>query len=115
MFWKNWPYWLKGGIIMNAIMAILIVLFYCLERLGFISIDISFLVTFLSFIPGAFLISPFLGGWSCFNMDGPCSIIVSNNIRTILIIVSNIIAYFIIGAVVGLIYGKIKNKNIIKK
>jgi hypothetical protein len=104
MFYKNWPYWLKGGIIMDLIIVILALFFYWFR---FISIDISFLVAFLLSMPGTFLIS---GGTGCF--DAPCSVIISDNgIRMALTITSNVMVYFIIGSIIGLIYGKIKKRN----
>lgn len=108
MFYKNWPYWLKGGIISIITMVILMGLAYWLPVWFSINIDISFLLAFLVFAPTAILAS-LVGLGGCFNMDGPCSL-GGGDSAFIIMIILNMAGYFIVGAIIGLIYGKIKRR-----
>lgn len=75
MGWKDWPYWLKGGIIGGGI--------------GFV---LSLLSSFSIIIRGLVF-----GGWP--------------DIELIWFDLLLILSTFIVGAVIGWIYGKIKSKT----
>ncbi|OGZ78174.1 MAG: hypothetical protein A2358_02385 [Candidatus Staskawiczbacteria bacterium RIFOXYB1_FULL_37_44] len=110
MFYKNWPYWLKGGIILD----LLIIIAFLIYR--FFSIFSSLLILEILF-PSTLLIRElsikcFLAGYMGDRSICPISL----QTFQIILLISSIIFYFIVGAIIGLIYGKIKNKsNIIKK
>ncbi len=78
MGWKDLPYWLKGGIIALIIWIIFFVL------AGIVDFQIK------GIIPPIII-----GG-------------LYNNLTTVVAYIENAIIYLIIGAIVGLIYGKIK-------
>ena len=94
MGWKNWPSWLKGGIILGAIqlfISISSLIFVYLIKFGIISnLDLGFAGVGVAFtLQLGYLIIP--------------------------IIIGNTILYFIfgaiIGALIGWIYGKIKQRK----
>lgn len=102
MFWKNWPYWLKGGILIELII-IFVISFFIFTK--------NFFIILYLFLPGQLLVFPLLN--KCVNLlaENPdCSV---RKFIIPILIISSLLAYFIIGAVSGLIYGKIK--SIIKK
>lgn len=120
MFYKNWPYWLKGGVV-----GLIIGICVFVSVFPAISSDqsIDFFRTTLIF-PGIilyFLIySDCAGAWLLEGLGGGkglepmwCS---DFYIGVFIVLIVNLVFYFIAGAIIGLIYGKIKNKNnIIKK
>ena len=86
MNWKNWPYWLKGGII-GIIFAIIIIL-----------------ITF-----AYYEVSSNLG--SFFGINEYLVENISNyGLGLILYMSLNLIEYFVIGALIGYIYGRIIKK-----
>jgi hypothetical protein len=91
MGWKNLSYWLKGGIILAGINFLLIVLYYLISNGQGSYYD-----------PSAFLyISSFLvTDFFYWGSNSPLEIFIFSSIF-----------YFIIGAIIGLIYGKIKNRK----
>ena len=100
--------WLKGGIIGAVISAILILVYYLIPTLqeeSFIffspvAIPLIFFGLFHGYITsGIFGVDPYMG---------PSSMIGSFMLLTFLPIISVIIFYFLIGAIVGKIYEKIK-------
>jgi len=105
MFWKNWPYWVKGGIILGAIVFLLSFLYWSPIN-SFEEKYFGFILT----VP--FIISIFTGLGYRDIMTGRADLLA--NITFSLI---SFVLYFIIGAVIGIIYGKIKRKkeNIINK
>lgn len=98
MGWKDWPYWLKGGVI-----GILI----------FIS---GFVITLILGTPLLFIypllsllgISGILSGPIPITNIGPNENSLGNNFIPIMALFS-ILLYLMIGALIGYIYGKIKN------
>lgn len=89
MGWKNLPYWLRGGIIAIIIFIILVVITSISDRQG-------------TSHPGA-LIIPLLPGLALTNHTLYRSDLLINGFISLII-------YFIIGALIGFIIGKIKNK-----
>ncbi|MBS3085684.1 hypothetical protein J4225_03285 [Candidatus Pacearchaeota archaeon] len=80
MGWKDWPYWLKGGVIFEILLIIGLFLIAFIKGEG---LAILFLLIFF-------------GGenpWEMFTFLG------------------FLILYFILGAIIGWIYGKIRNRN----
>jgi len=95
MAWKDWSYWLKGGIYALFIYGILTVILIPFGIIGggcsgFLCINIPYY-----FLP-ALLVTFFYGGFI-------------NSPATAFVIAS--FEYFIIGALIGWIYGKIKSKK----
>ena len=97
MFWKNLPHWLKGGII-----------------------------TVLIFI-SAFILSLFLPPYCPHSVLGGCGLVIEPFVYTLIPgwfitdfiddgniyvgFLASFIVYFILGALIGWIYGKIKNNK----
>ena len=102
MGWKNWPYWLKGGILFSLINALLSTLIYLIllilknnfDTIRFAAEYSFFLVISLLFINPAWYFS---GPRSYFDI--------------IFGLVVGAALYFIIGAIIGWIYGKIKSRK----
>ena len=77
MGWKNWPYWLRGGISLDLLIIISMIIFPKLSEIPIISILLYFPL-FYGFIIGGLII---------------------------------LFCWFIIGAIIGWIYGKIKRES----
>jgi len=101
MGWKEWPYWLKGGIMGLIVYLIIFGLFFIVSLncrkgfCGYISIN-TVLYFFVSII---FLI---------LNID---IIPYLSNPLAILFILVNLTAVFVIGSLIGFIIGKIKSRG----
>ncbi len=91
MGWKNWSYWLRGGVIG-----------------GVIGLIVGLLVLFLrdifnnSFLQVLNLPSFVIAFALCYE-----NLFCSN----IIYVISSFIVFFILGAIIGFIYGKIKNRK----
>lgn len=104
MGWKDWSYWFKGGFIFGLISFIGSLLWLGYYIPAFSKLFFNFwLAVVLS--PGQFL--------ALFGLMGPQGdISIFKLLGTWAIgFVISLIIYFIIGAVIGWIYGKIKNRN----
>lgn len=108
MFFKNWPYWLKGGIVLSVLYLLSVLIFYnypCNSTATIFMKDncFGFAVLFLVISSPGLATLNFLG------------IEYSQNV--ILAVSVAFISYFVIGGLIGLIFGLIygKIKNIIKK
>jgi VIT1/CCC1 family predicted Fe2+/Mn2+ transporter len=102
MIWKDWPYWLKGGIVATLIPILVFV----------VNLVIDVLVppkgeTFLFF----FLIvaTPALPIFNAFFKSS-----IPYNITYIIFVVAILVMYFIVGSVIGWIVGKRKTKSRIR-
>jgi|SRR3989338_6984109 len=106
MGWKNWPYWLKGGIILSVIPLCVILIYF----MGFFGDSRFFVwISQLAYAPGLMLGLITLGLIGCgsfFNNPSYCEYI-----SFPIIILMNTTIYFIIGASFGKYYGKLKSKK----
>lgn len=108
MGWKSWPYWVKGGIIVTFLWII-----------AFLIINIgikAFGAVLIIWGAGAIILQIFdkncslLAGFG--GETSKCLLGQTGGISyTIFLILSNLIIYFIIGAIIGWIIGKIKSKK----
>jgi hypothetical protein len=96
MGWKNWPYWLKGGLI-----SIFVFLVSSIPSLFSFQIDALSIVALLLGILGTLL-------WVVFANYFPKESF-PLFIETIVFIVS-VLSSFLVGSLIGWIYGKIKSK-----
>ncbi len=99
MGWKNWPYWIRGGLL-GAIITIIGYIFIIMVGIGF---------PILFYIPDIIIALPyrFIAKSFVYNILG-------SNLGSYVLLFSYIIAIFpnfIIGAIIGLIIGKIKSKK----
>ena len=91
MNWKYLPYWLRGGLVT-------IFLSFIISSLTALFFKLTFSLSFL--IVGAIVVLTIcVGGEKC-----------STNLQWFLMIVISLISYFIIGALIGWVYGKMKSK-----
>ena len=108
MRWKDWPYWLKGGIILLVIYVIFTVpllLSYNQQTSKFNDNPISSILLIVNIMGGILLL-----------LSGTISVFGDVTLKSIIsLIVINSILYTLIGALIGWIYGKIKNKSFSKK
>lgn len=102
MNWKNWPYWLKGGWMLSVINLGLIIISYILPSPMF-----SF--KFGYFTIGDLFSFPALLMWE--GSQEIFSLVINRPLQYLFIILISSIEYFIIGALIGWIYGKIKSKK----
>jgi len=113
MGWSDWPYWLKGGIIGVTYAVILtIYFFYSPFRLSSIPI-IGFLFTIISYIfnfPFILILGLSFYGFSFLVLFGVSGLAPDIYFHLEIMITSSIL-YFIIGSIIGLIYGKIKSRK----
>ncbi len=100
MFYKNWPYWLKGGVLLAILCLLLSLLLLIPSKI----IDSSSLIENIIFLPQIF-------GFYIAVIAGMVSFAEKAQFPYIFITTVNIIFYFIIGAIIGLIFEKIKNKK----
>lgn len=104
MGWKDWPYWLKGGIIGLIVFLVISLFFILYEFIGIgVFIDFFFILSiFFSIITSLpFYIYDFILQ------------ILSINIywNSFSLFISGVINYFFTGAIIGWIYGKIKERK----
>jgi len=95
MDWKDWPYWLKGGVIAAGINLLLLLLYYIFPTPVFSFKKSYNQITSILGLP-AFVVIGIL----------PFSIF-----SIFWIIVVSTILFFIIGAIIGLIVGKVKSRK----
>ena|SRR3989338_1730977 len=103
-FYKNWPDWLKGGVIF-AMSAIVFWIILC--AVGFIirPSEDNGVAWILAFISVPLIIPAFIF---------PSLRQVSQQFFIVPLILASITMYFIIGAMVGFFYGKNKNRKKLK-
>lgn len=100
MNWKNWPYWLRGGVIGGGVTVVSVALFYSCTLLD---------TTHGSFLCLPFLfISPMFPFAILFDELGP---IFQYQLPFILMPVISIISWFIIGSFFGVLIGYIKSRK----
>ncbi len=108
MGWKDWPHWLKGGVIVAVLYAILFLIYllvaYSAEGNsqvgGGAGFGLALIPLVLSGIPATFLLSLL-----------PNSADKSAGVIILLLFVVCVAQWFVIGIILGWIYGKIKNRN----
>jgi hypothetical protein len=102
MAWKDWPYWLRGGIIGIIVMISYAVLGWVVTRIMLLTIgDIPKGLPDIMYMIGStpdFLAMIVCKGY-CIGEEGMAGIITAP------------ISWFIDGAIIGFIVGKIKSKN----
>lgn len=100
-FWKNWPYWLRGGVIGGGVTLLYVLLVYSCDYTtsGYSSLDCG--LTFLVFGPiyPIFLLGVFFVG----TLDIP------SPFETLMMI--SVVAWLIIGALIGLLVGYLKSRK----
>ena len=113
MGWKEWPYWLKGGIIVTIFGLIMIGLLF------FQSSDNEYSLMNKLLKPVQIVgepISDFFFFIFCDTsgdcMEGPCTVCngVGGEISEVLTVLSILAIYFLIGALIGFILYKVKSK-----
>ncbi len=92
MGWKDWSYWLKGGVIG-------LVIYLLIATVSSIAWSDKLIIPFVSFSGLIFnnFLAPLLG-------NGFLT-------ESISIIILSLIFYFISGSIIGWLYGKIKNRG----
>ncbi len=118
MSWKDWPAWLKGGIISSAISIIFLSINFLPESLETSPIFSSWpglllMLFFLLFLaPGLGVCDFFLSigiNLSCSDGGGSGSLFTEFNYLSNYFLA--VFSWFLIGAIIGFIYGKIKSKK----
>jgi hypothetical protein len=109
MFWKNLPYWLKGGIIFVFVVILLFLLALFVQGVLFNSIPVF---VFLIFMPG-YILTKFVTLGKCYFyfMSPPppnCPLDKIPGSEMLLVIILNFIFYFFTGAILSLIHKKLK-------
>lgn len=107
MFYKNWPYWLKGGVI-SVLIALMFTSIFLDEGIyggGFMNFGFAASMLVLAFLPMSLFCAFF--SLRCWDMGSYAQFI-------LLGLSFNIIFYFIVGVIIGFVYGKIKKINKLK-
>ncbi|KKU78193.1 MAG: hypothetical protein UY03_C0002G0019 [Parcubacteria group bacterium GW2011_GWA2_47_64] len=99
MNWKNWPYWLRGGVIGGGVTLVFIALFYtCVWTTtpgGFICLPLLF-------------VSPILPFAILFDELNPT---LQYQLPFILVPIVSIVSWFIASSFIGFLVGHIKSKK----
>jgi len=95
MGWKNWPSWLKGGIIFSIIYIVLFLTLFKIDDFGIIT----------------FVFSPGLWLYGLYVLITGYGIGMDANLKYTLFVIISILCWFIIGVIIGWIVGKIRNRN----
>ena len=96
MNWKSWPYWVKGGIVALFISLVALVVGIWLGFAGELIL--------LPFLAGPTMIANLLFGFKILSFD-------SLNLMFLWVLVVYLVFYFLFGAFIGYLYGKIKNRK----
>lgn len=125
MSWKEWPYWIKGGIVLTIFEIVLCLLIYLFFQFDFLN-DASFSKPIIFILGMPIVLSIFLGAYAynfmgckwCFTktlveVEGAtCSNPTYCDIIPMIIIILGVpIFSFLIGALIGWIIGKIKSRQ----
>ena len=100
MGWKNWPSWLKGGMVLSIIYLILFLISFLLELM--MQPD-GFLPLWFLLFPS--LLLPFIRDCLFFNPNPSPNC--NTTFISIILVILNIVFYFLIGTLVG----KIKSRG----
>jgi len=115
MFWKNWPNWLKAGIIVGIIFVIWFFAIYILERVTCKTPVSCGIGTAVLNLPSVIVVDVLLVRIGFFSMLGKVfGVHISEVTRFAFIPIVNFIIGFLFGVIIGLIYGKIENKKVIQ-
>lgn len=103
MNWKNWPYWVKGGILLGVTIALLFSLVTIFR--------VPVLSNYVENNSGLFLGIPIL--LSMMTGLGHVDIMMGKMdlLAHITFLLVTFVLYFPIGAIIGSLYGKIKNRK----
>ncbi|MFH1455399.1 MAG: hypothetical protein ABIF40_00430 [archaeon] len=93
MGWKDWPYWLRGGLITLTLSLII-----------FLVLIIAYPSTVSAFGAGIFVLYPAI-------FLGPILQIRNEVVSSLFFLIFPFLIYFLIGALGGLMVGKIKSKK----
>jgi hypothetical protein len=108
MFWKNWPTWLKGGIVTMLLMT---AVYFSLPYLKMIPYSWKILIQF-PFLMVLILITTITHTGTLFGcVDSPLDPACSFNqiIMNAIGLFSLVFSYFLVGALIGWLYGRFKN------
>jgi len=103
MGWKDWPYWLKGGIILGSVFSLLSLFLWAIPY-NFINALLGNKLELFFGIPA--LLSMITGLGHIDIGSGKMDIIAGITFSLL-----SFIIYFIPGSLIGWIYGKIKSKS----
>lgn len=101
MFWKNWPSWIKGGVwgIIISLLFVPIFLYQAGHGGGFMNFGYATAMLVLAFLPMSLFCAFF--SLKCWDIPSLVQFISLG-------ICFNIVFYFVVGAIVGFIYGNFK-------
>ena len=102
MGWKNWSYWLKGGVIGASFPLCIYLILSVIDATG-LGYE-GRLLFFVGFALVIFLQSPLI-------LVPKINSILSSEIAYYAVLITLIIVWAIIGAIIGFVYGKIKQRK----
>lgn len=115
MFFKKWPYWLKGAIIFEIIFIIIFIIILAINLINQkLFFKFFYDIFIFMFMPAVLMVYPLSS--ECFFGErsflfGPKKCPIGETEYGIILFVSSVVFYFVIGALFGWIYKKIKNKK----
>ncbi len=106
MGWKNWPYWLKGGLIFTMLVLLVTFIIGLIAVISYSNIPFSGKDIFLIY----FIIIYLFPSYSLLNVlkSSPGSFLEGNIITAI---ITSSVIWFLIGALIGFVIGKIKSSR----
>ena len=105
MGWKNWSYWLRGGILFLLGIEIISLIVYLLAFI----LSPYFAMPLIIFQGFGVLLANLIFNWN--PLDYVYSSPKMEVIISLFVLISNAICLFIVGAIIGWIYGKVKEKK----
>ena len=97
MRWKNWPYWMRGGVIGVLILIFLTIIAFIGYSLNLGSFDLELIVQ----VDLESIIHNTIG----------LGVSIPPKLNIIADLIVSIIGYFLLGAIIGIIIGKIKSRS----
>ncbi len=106
MHWKNWPYWVRGGIgasiATTGVVAVCIIVSMFSGSIG-VGFALGFVIVPYAFFPN--MLVNLLLGFDLLSLD-------AFNHSIILVLTLSVFWYFLMGAFLGYLYGKYKNHKL---
>jgi hypothetical protein len=108
-FCKNWPYWLKGGVITATIGFFLVVIHLTIHSSVFFNHTEYPILLFFSY-PGILLALALSSNFGCPLFWSDNNHFYCYPLENISAVIFSVVVYFILGMIIGWIVGKIKNR-----
>jgi hypothetical protein len=107
MIGKDWPKWLKYGLIVDLIVIILVTILMSLFVLGAPILGIPLIILVL---PGVFILNIVTSGRCYIGFEIPDRSCFTENIYVVALLIIELVFFFLVGALISLFINKSKRK-----